>query len=53
MRQYIILGMQLVGLRVIPGILQGDKHLIQSTVILATLLIIIDILNGEPFTANK
>ena len=46
--QYIILSMQLVGLRVIPGILQDDKRLIQSADILATLLNSIDIINDGP-----
>ena len=48
LRQYIILSMQLEGLRDIPGILQEDKHLIQNALILTTLLNIIDILNDEP-----
>ena len=45
--------MQLVGLRVIPGILQDDKHLIQIAVILTTLRITIDILNDEPIRGEQ
>ena len=48
LREYIILSMQLVGLRAMPGILQDDKQLIQIAIILTTLLNIIDILNDEP-----
>ena len=52
LRQYISLSMQLVGLRVIPGILQDDKHLIQSATILTTVRNIIDILDGEPIRVS-
>ena len=52
LRQYIILSMQLVGLRVIPGILQDDKHMIPTAGILTTLLNTIGILNDEPLRVS-
>ena len=53
LRQYIILSMQLVGLRAIPGILQEDKRLIQIAVILTTLLNIINSMMNQSGRADK